>query len=182
MPRTELIIYRTDTQRENAHFQQTTSNKCWQLLATCCNSSVRLLPEPRELPQPTRANFVWTSNLCKSMNPQCGHIDGRIMRCWQFTPAEITVLHVTARKVIFRVVHVLPVVKVDQVGTCHFASSCCTAEGRHKRSWKYTSSNKLQESHSFENQKQQPQKLVIVNEVYRRSPLKICCAQPVCPI
>jgi len=33
MPSTKLSLYHTDTQRRNADFQQTISNKCWQLLA-----------------------------------------------------------------------------------------------------------------------------------------------------
>jgi len=54
---TKLIIHHTDTLRENADFQQTMSNKCWQLLATCCNGPVRVLPEPHELLRPIWANF-----------------------------------------------------------------------------------------------------------------------------
>jgi len=110
MPHIELITYHTDIQRENADFQQTTSNKCWQLLATCCNSSVCVLPEPRKLLRPLRANYGQTSNLHKSRTPQSGQVQGRIGRCRQFTPTEITVLHVDARKVIFTEIdYVLPV-------------------------------------------------------------------------
>jgi hypothetical protein len=113
MPSTNLFLYHTDTQRRNADFQQTASNKCWQLLATCCKSSVRVLPEPRELPRSTWANFVRTSSLCKSRNLQCGHIHGRIVRCRQYTPTEITMLHDDSRKMILTEVdYVLPVEEV----------------------------------------------------------------------
>jgi len=110
MPHTELITYHTDTQTENADFQQTTSNKCSQLLATCCNCSVCVLPEPRKLPRSLRENYGRKSNLHKSRTPPCGQVQGRSGRCRQFTPTEITVLHVDARKVTFTEIdYVLPV-------------------------------------------------------------------------
>jgi len=68
MPITKLFLYDTDTQRRNADFQYIMRNKSWQLLAIGCNSSFCVLPEPRELLQLIRANFVRKNNLPKSRN------------------------------------------------------------------------------------------------------------------
>jgi hypothetical protein len=73
MSRTELFVYHTDTRERNVDCQQTMSNKCWQLPATLCNSSVPVLPEPRELLWRTWANSSQTINLHKSR---------RLLQCW----------------------------------------------------------------------------------------------------
>jgi hypothetical protein len=56
--------------------RQTTCNKSWQLPATFCNSSVPVLPEPRELLWCTWVNSGQTSNLHKSRRLQCWHTRG----------------------------------------------------------------------------------------------------------
>jgi len=48
-----------------------------------------------------------------------------------------------------------------QGGTCHCASTGCTAEGCHQCSWQFPSSNEMQKSHSFANYKTRRPKLII---------------------